>query len=144
MIDSTHDLPVSRQAELLDISHSNVYYLPRALRQTDLALMRRIDELHLNFPFAGARMLRDLLKLEGLLAGRKHVGTLMDKMGIVALYRKRNTSAPHAAHQVYPYLLRGLTQANCKPSVLRSRRYDQTVCKRERRRNLSVVVPTQP
>jgi putative transposase len=108
MIDATHDLPVSRQAELLDISHSNVYYLPRALSQTELALMRRIDELHLNFPFAGARMLRDLLKLEGLEAGRKHVGTLMDKMGIVALYRKRNTSAPHAAHRVYPYLLRGV------------------------------------
>src|SRR6478735_5715024 len=87
-------------AELVDISHSNVYYLPRALSQTELALMRRIDELHLNFPFAGARMLRDLLKLEGLEAGRKHVGTLMDKMGIVALYRKRNTSAPHAAHRV--------------------------------------------
>ena len=65
--------------------------------------MRRIDELHLNCPFAGARMLRDMLKPEGFAAGRKHVGTLMDKMGIAALYRKRHTSAPHPAHRVYPY-----------------------------------------
>ena len=106
MIDPRHDLPVSRQAELLEISHSNVYYLPRALPPGDLVLMRRIDELHLNFPFAGARMLRDLLKLEGLAVGRKHVRTLMDKMGIAALYRKRNTSAAHPGHRVYPYLLR--------------------------------------
>jgi putative transposase len=74
----------------------------------DLALMRRIDELHLNYPFAGARMLRDMLKREGHCAGRRHVATLMRKMGIAAIYRKRNTSAPHPAHRVYPYLLRNL------------------------------------
>lgn len=108
MIDPTHDLPVSRQAELLDISRSNVYYLPRPMSAADLALMRRIDELHLNFPFAGARMLRDMLKLEGFEVGRKHVCTLMDKMGIVALYRKRNTSVPNLAHRIYPYLLKNL------------------------------------
>ena len=96
------------QAELLNISRANVYYLPRSISATDLALMRRIDELHLNFPFAGTRMLRDLLKLEGFKVGRKHVGTLMDKMGIVALYRKPRTSAPHPAHRIYPYLLKNL------------------------------------
>ena len=109
MIEPAHALPVSRQAELLELSRSNVYYLPRPVSEADLALMRRIDELHLNFPFAGARMLRDMLKLEGFAAGRKHVRTLMDKMGIAALYRKRNTSARHPAHPVYPYLLRNLT-----------------------------------
>ena len=75
------------------------------MAEADLVLMRRIDELHLNFPFAGARMLRDLLKLEGFAVGRKHVRTLMDKMGIVALYRKPNTSAAHPAQRIYPYLL---------------------------------------
>ena len=109
MIEPAHDLPVSRQAELLELSRSNVYYLPRPVAQADLALMRRIDELHLNFPFAGARMLRDMLKLEGFAVGRKHVRTLMDKMGIVALYRKPNTSARHPAHRVYAYLLKDLT-----------------------------------
>ena len=109
MIDGTHRLPVKRQAELLDLSRSNVYYLPQPVSDADLALMRRIDELHLNHPFAGARMLRDLLKLEGMAVGRKHIGTLMAKMGIRAIYRKRNTSAPHPAHRIYPYLLRNLT-----------------------------------
>ena len=109
MIDPVHALPVTRQAELLELSRSNVYYLPRPVPEADLVLMRRIDELHLNFPFAGSRMLRDILKLEGFAVGRKHVRTLMDKMGIAALYRKRNTSAPHPAHPVYPYLLRNLT-----------------------------------
>ena len=109
MIEPAHDLPVSRQAELLELSRSNVYYLARPVSAADLALMRRIDELHLNFPFAGARMLRDMLKLEGLEVGRKHVRTLMDKMGITALSRQRKTSAPHPAHRIYPYLLRHLT-----------------------------------
>jgi putative transposase len=109
MIEPAHDLPVSRQAELLELSRSNVYYLPRPVSEADLTLMRRIDELHLNFPFAGARMLRDMLKLEGFAVGRKHVRTLMDRMGIVAIYRRRNTSAPHPAHKIYPYLLRNLT-----------------------------------
>ena len=109
MIDATHQLPMKRQAELLDLSRSNVYYLPRPVPAADLALMRRIDELHLNFPFAGARMLRDMLKLEGMAVGRKHIGTLMAKIGIGAIYRKRNTSAPHPAHPIYPYLLRNLT-----------------------------------
>ena len=78
MIDATHELPVKRQAELLDLSRSNVYYLPRPVSDGDLVLMRRIDELHLNFPFAGARMLCDMLKLGGFEVGRKHVRTLIN------------------------------------------------------------------
>ena len=109
MIDPGHDLPLVRQAELLELSRSNVYYLPRPVCEVDLGLMRHLDELHLNFPFAGARMLRDMLKLEGFQVGRKHVRTLMDKMGISAVYRRRKTSAPHPEHQVYPYRLRNLT-----------------------------------
>jgi putative transposase len=109
MIDATHDLPIRRQAELLEVSRSNVYYLPRPTSEADLAVMRRLDELHLNYPFAGARMLRDMLNREGIQIGRKHVATLMGKMGIAAVYRKRNTSAPHPKHPVYPYLLKNLT-----------------------------------
>lgn len=109
MIDPTHELPIVRQAQLLDLSRSSVYYLPQATPEADLALMRRIDELHLEHPFAGARMLRDLLRREGHAIGRKHVTTLMRRMGIEALYQKANTSRRHAAHPVYPYRLRGLT-----------------------------------
>jgi putative transposase len=109
MIDATHELPLSRQAELLAISRSNLYYLPQPTPEADWVLMRRIDELHLNYPFAGSRMLRDMLRLEGTRVGRQHVATLMAKMGITALSRQRNTSAPHPAHPIYPYLLKGLT-----------------------------------
>ena len=87
MIDKTHDLPVVRQAKLLELSRSSIYYQPQPTPETDLRLMRRMDELHLDYPFAGARMLRDMLKLEGVEIGRKHVGTLMKTMGIEALYR---------------------------------------------------------
>jgi putative transposase len=109
MIDRHHDLPVTRQAELVGLPRSTVYYLPKPVSAADLALMRRIDELHLEYPFAGARMLRDMLKREGIPVGRKHVRTLMWRMGIEALYRKPNTSKRHPGHQIYPYLLRGLT-----------------------------------
>jgi putative transposase len=109
MIDTDHRLPVVRQAQLLELSRSSVYYLPRPTSSEDLALMRRIDELHLEHPFAGSRMMRDFLKGEGHFIGRKHVATLMRTMGIEALYRKPNTSRRHAAHPIYPYLLRGLT-----------------------------------
>lgn len=108
MIDKSLALSVTRQAELLDLSRSNVYYLPQAVPQSDLALMRRMDELHLESPFAGARMLRDMLGLEGIEVGRRHVGTLMAKMGIEAIYRKRNTSKPHPENWIYPYLLRDM------------------------------------
>lgn len=94
MIERDHDLPVKRQAQLLSISRGSVYYLPRSVSPDDLALMRRIDELHLDYPFAGARMLRDLLAGEGIRVGRLHVSTLMKRMGIEAIYRKPNTSKP--------------------------------------------------
>ena len=114
MIDRTHKLPITRQAELLNVSRGSVYYLPKPVSETDLKLMRRIDELHLELPFAGSRMLRDLLRQDGSKVGRKHVATLMRKMGIEALYRRPNTSRKHPQNQVYPYLLRHLpvTQPN--------------------------------
>jgi putative transposase len=106
MIDRTHELPIKRQAELLRIGRGTAYYQPEPVSPADLALMRRIDELHLEHPFAGARMLRDMLRREGIEVGRRHVGTLMRRMGIQALYRKPNTSKKHPAHPVFPYLLR--------------------------------------
>jgi putative transposase len=108
MIDRDHRLPISRQAKALGISRGSVYYLPKPTSPVDLVLMRRIDELHLEHPFAGARMLRDLLRQEGRRVGRKHVATLMARMGIEALYRKPNTSRRQPQHAVYPYLLRNL------------------------------------
>jgi putative transposase len=108
MIDRTDKLPITRQAELPNVSRGSVYYLPKPVSERDIKLMRRIDELHLELPFAGARMLRDLLRQEGLHAGRKHVATLMRKMGIEALYRRPNTSRQHPENPVYPYLLRHL------------------------------------
>jgi len=114
MIDRSHRLPVSRQAELLNISRSSVYYHPVPIPDRDLALMRRIDELHLEYPFAGSRMLRDLLNQEGHDIGRDRVRRLMRLMGIEALYRKPNTSKRNPEHKVFPYRLRGLSiqQAN--------------------------------
>jgi putative transposase len=109
MIDPAHDLPIQQQAEALGISRSSVYYEPRQVSDEDLWLMRRIDELHLNYPFAGSRMLRDLLWQQGLAVGRRHIRTLMRKMGVEAIYRKPNTSKPEPGHRIYPYLLRNLT-----------------------------------
>ena len=109
MIDRSHRLPISSQAKALNISRSGVYFQPRAIPAVDLAIMRRMDELHLDFPFAGSRMLRDLLNAEGVKIGRCHVATLMKRMGIAALYRKPNTSKPASGHKIYPYLLRGMT-----------------------------------
>ncbi len=108
MIDPEHDLPIQKQAEALAISRSSVYYQPRPVSESNLWLMRRIDELHLNYPFAGSRMMRDLLGHQGLEVGRRHVRTLMRKMGIEAIYRRPNTSRPAPGHRIYPYLLRGL------------------------------------
>jgi putative transposase len=85
MIDPEHDLPVKQQAEALGISRSSVYYQPRPVSAEDLWLMRQIDELHLNYPFAGSRMLRDLLSHQGLEVGRRHIRTLMRKMCIEAI-----------------------------------------------------------
>ena len=106
MIDREHGLAVTQQAKVLAISRGSVYYLPRPVPERDLILMRRMDELHMDYPFAGSRMLCGLLNHEGLAAGRKHVATLMKKMGICALYRKPNTSKPETGHKIYPYLLR--------------------------------------
>ncbi|MHC2630641.1 hypothetical protein ACVIU7_009091 [Bradyrhizobium liaoningense] len=82
MIDRDHDLSIVRQAKVLKLARSTVYYEPRPVSAEDLALMRRLDELHLDYPFAGARMLRSLLRREGVYAGRRHIATLMKRMGI--------------------------------------------------------------
>jgi putative transposase len=108
MIDRQHDLSITKQAKALKISRGSVYYLPRPVSAADLAVMRRMDELHLELPFAGSRMLRDLLNAEGVVSGRRHVATLMKRMGIEAIYRKPNTSKPAPGHKIYPYLLRNV------------------------------------
>ena len=114
MIDRDHDLPITRQAQLLNISRGTVYYLPQPVSPADLVLMRRIDELHLEHPFMGARMLRRQLARQGLHAGRRHIRTLMLRMGIEALAPQPGTSQRAPGHKVYPYLLRKLaiTRAN--------------------------------
>jgi putative transposase len=101
-------LSVTKQAEAVGIARSTVYYLPRPVSAEDLALMKQIDELHTEFPFAGARMLRGLLAAKGSKVGRRHVRTLMRRMGIEALYRKPRTTKPEPGHKIFPYLLRGL------------------------------------
>ena len=108
MIDRSHKLSLARQAKALGISRGSVYHLPRPTSDADLSLMRRIDELHLDYPFAGSRMLKGLLNAEGYEVGRLHVSTLMKRMGIEAIYRRPRTSKPAPGHKVYPYLLRNL------------------------------------
>ena len=108
MIDRDHALSVTKQAEAVGIARSTVYYLPRPVLAADLTLMHQIDKLHLDFPFAGARMLRRLLAANGSKVGRRHVKTLMVRMGIEALYRRPRTTKPEPGHKVYPYLLRGV------------------------------------
>src|SRR5271155_2685386 len=108
MIDRSHDLPLTRQARVLKLSRSSLYYRPQPVSAADLAIMRRIDELHLEHPFAGSRMLRDLLRGEGVQIGRQRVITMMRRMKIEAIYRRPNTSKPAPGHRIYPYLLRGL------------------------------------
>ena len=109
MIDREHELTITKQAEILNISRGSVYYLPRPVPEADLAIMRRLDELHLEFPFAGSRMLRGLLAAEECKIGRRHVKTLMKRMGIEALYRRPRTTKPEPGHKIHPYLLRGMT-----------------------------------
>ena len=108
MIDREHTLPITRQASLLGISRGTVYYLPQPVSPADLALMRKIDELHLEHPFMGARMLRDQLARQGIRVGRRHVRTLMIRMGIEALAPQPGTSKAAPGHKIYPYLLRNL------------------------------------
>ena len=108
MIDRDHALALTRQAKLLKVSRGSLYYQARPAPAADLAIMRRIDELHLDYPFAGSRMLRDLLRGEGIEIGREHVATMMKRMGIEAIYRRPNTSKPAPGHKIYPYLLRSV------------------------------------
>ena len=109
MIDPTHKLPVTQQAKILGIARSTVYYKPKPISDAEWVLRTEIDKLHLDYPFAGSRMLRDLLHRQGLAVSRKRVARLMKKMGIEAIYRKANTSRRNFAHKVYPYLLRNVT-----------------------------------
>src|SRR6202158_4272874 len=108
MIDRAHDLPITKQARARNISRGSVYYLPRPVSEADLAIMRRLDRLHLEFPFAGSRMLRGLLVAGGRKISGRHVKTLMRRMGIEALYRRPHTTKPEPGHKIYPYLLRGV------------------------------------
>ncbi len=108
MITPVHKLTIQRQARVLQISRSSAYYRRRPAPESDLKLMRQIDELHLDYPFAGSCMLRDLLVQRGISVGRRHVRTLMRKLSIEAIYRKPNSSRPAPGHKIYPYLLRGL------------------------------------
>jgi putative transposase len=108
MIDRDHKVSVTKQAQICGIARSTVYYPPRAVSPEDLSLMKQIDTLHTEFPFAGSRMLRRLLAINGSKVGRRHVKTLMQRMGIEALYRKPRTTKPEPGHKIYPYLLRGV------------------------------------
>ena len=108
MIDRSCRLPVTRQARLLDLSRSGLYYQPAGTCERDLVLMATIDEIHLKLPFYGARRMRDELRDRGLAIGRDHTKTLMDQMGIEPLFPKKKLSKPAPGHKIYPYLLRGL------------------------------------
>jgi putative transposase len=108
MIHREHDLPITKQAAILKISRGSVYYLQRPVSSADLAMMQRLDRLHLEYPFAGSRMLRGLLALQGFKIGRRHVKTLMRRMEMEALYRRPRTTKPEPGHKIYPYLLRGI------------------------------------
>jgi putative transposase len=109
MIDRGHDLPVVKQCELLDVARSTFYYQPAPPRGSDMDLMRRIDEIHLQLPFLGSRRIVDELADQRIFADRKHVQRLMRIMGLAALYPKRKTSTPAPGRKIYPYLLRGMT-----------------------------------
>jgi len=102
-------MPITTQCELLGLSRSSVYYRPRGVSEADLGLMRRLDELHLEHPFLGARKLARMLNDQSsAVVGRRHVTTLMRLMGMEAIYRKPRTSAPGNGHKIYPYLLTGV------------------------------------
>jgi putative transposase len=113
MIDRSHPVPIKRQARLLDLSRSSVYYEPVGQSADALALMAAMDEIHLAFPFYGIRRIRDELRDRGFHVGRQHVATLMRKMGMEPLWPKKKLSKPAPGHKIYPYLLRNLeiTQA---------------------------------
>ena len=149
MIDRGHDLPITKQAEVLRISRGSIYYLPRPVPEADLAIMRHLDRLHLEFPFAGSRMLRGLLVAEGCKIGRRHVKTLMQRMGIEALYRRPRTTKPEPGHKIYPYLLRGMAMTRPCPSwsILLRRmvtRIPRAPLTEHQDRNISKLAPVGP
>jgi len=109
MIDRDHQLPVTRQCQLLDLSRSSYYYQTNEVSADELKLMRKIDEIHLRLPFYGSRRIKDELEDNGVIVNRKKVQRLMRVMGIMAIYPKKNTSRPGKGHKIYPYLLRNLT-----------------------------------
>jgi len=112
MIDKTHQLSVRQQSQLIQINRSTLYYKPKEISSTDLSLMRLIDEIHLDYPFMGSRMIRDMLQRQGHQIGRRKVRRLMRLMGIHALYPKPNTSKPNLAHRIFPYLLKNMVIAH--------------------------------
>ena len=114
MIDKEHELPITKQCKILELSRSSIYYVPVPASDKDRELMRLIDEIHLEKPYLGSRGIKSVLRMRGQKIGRIHVRTLMRKMGIEALYKKPRLSKPHPEHKIYPYLLRGLdiTEAN--------------------------------
>ena len=117
MIDRAHDLPIAKQAAALNISRASVYYVPRPVPEADLAIMRRLDRLHLELPFCRKSMFRDLLAAEGSKIGRRHVTTLMKRMGMEALFAVQGTTKPEPGHKIYPYLLRGMAVTRAEPSM---------------------------
>jgi hypothetical protein len=124
MIDRIHVLSIARQAKILNVSRGAVYYESRPGSAADSTIMRRLDELHLDSLFAGSRMLRDMLRREGVSIGRRDVATLMKYMGIEAIYRRPNTSEPAPGHRVHPFLASSLDTRVWPPSPLLSRHDD--------------------
>ena len=116
MIDREHDLSITKQAEALNISRGSVYYLPRPVSASDLEVMRRLDRLHLQFPFAGSRMLRGLLAAEGCKIGRRHVKTLMKRMGMrrsIAVREPRSLSQVTRSIRICCAIWRSRGQTRC-------------------------------
>ena len=108
LITPCEHLSIRQQCELLGISRSGFYYEPVVESQENLALMRRLDELHLEYPVYGSRRLTALLQREGREINRKRVARLLQRMGVEAVYPKRSLSQPGEGHRIYPYLLEGL------------------------------------
>ena len=109
MIERDGPLSLSRQCALLGVSRPSQYYRPKGESAEDLALMRRMDGLHMAYPFYGSRQLMRHLRREGVAAGRHRIRRLMRLMGMEATYRRPRTSVASPEHRVFPYLLRGLT-----------------------------------
>ena len=108
MIEPDGPLSLSRQSVLLGVSRSSLYYRPKGESAENLALMRRMDELHMDYPFHGSRQMTRHLRREGVTAGRHRIRRLMRLMGMEATYRRPRTSVAKAEHRIFPYLLRGL------------------------------------